>query len=342
MSDVAFGVFDHLERLDQSLGQFYADRIDLIKMADTAGFYAYHPAEHHATPLGMAPSPNVFLAAAAQHTQRIRLAPLLYLLPLYNPLRLIEEICMLDHLSNGRLEVGVGRGVSPYELAYFEVPFLESQAMFTEALDVLVAGLRGERLSHSGKYYQCTDMPLELHPQQTPNPPFWHGVTSPRSLEFAATRGMHMVGGGPIAGLKEVTATYRALWAQHRDSPGNLNPHIEQTKIGALRHIFVAETDQEAEAIARPAYRKFYENIMKLWIDFGTTHVFFTPALDIARKGDVAIVGSPSSVQDQIARLLEEGGCNYPVLAFAWGDLSAAQAQKSLDLFASKVMPAFG
>ena len=94
-----------------------------------------------------------------------------------------------------------------------------------------------------------------------------------------------MVGGGPNAGVKEVTANYRALWAQHRDSPDNLNPHIDQPKIGALRHIFVAETDQEAEATARPAYRKFYKNIMKLWLDFGTTHVFFTPDLAIVRLG---------------------------------------------------------
>ena len=341
MSQIAFGFFDHLERRQEPLNQFYAGRLELLKMADEAGIYAYHPAEHHATPLGMAPSPNVFLAAATQCTQRIRLGPLLYLLPLYHPLRLIEELCMLDHLSNGRLEIGVGRGVSPYELAYFEVPFLESQAMFTEALDVVVAGLRGERLSHSGKYYDCTDVPLELHPQQTPNPPFWHGVTSARSLQFAAERGMHMVGGGPNPALKEMVAHYRELWSQHRESPDNLNPHITAPIIGALRHIYVAETDEEAEAVAGPAYKQFYENIMKLWKDFGTVHVFFTPELSVARKLDVAIVGSPRSVQDQLAKLSEETGCNYPTLAFAWGNLTQVQSQRSLELFATKVMPAF-
>lgn len=341
MGEYAFGVFDHLERTEEPLGQFYAGRLELLKMADEAGIYGYHPAEHHATPLGMAPSPNLFLAAAAQHTQRIRLGPLLYLLPLYHPLRLIEEICMLDHLSNGRLEIGVGRGVSPYELAYFEVPFLKSQDMFKEALDVVVAGLRGERLSHTGTYYECHDVPLELHPQQTPNPPFWHGVTSPRSLQFAAERGMHMVGGGPNGALKEMIAQYREVWAQHRDSPYNLNPHITTPIVGALRHIYVAATDAEAEAIARPAYQRFYDNIMKLWKDFGTVHVFFTPDLEVARKLDVAIVGSPRSVQDQLAKLFDETGCNYPVLAFAWGNLTQPQSQRSLDLFASQVLPAF-
>ena len=93
MSDVAFGIFDHLERRADSLGELYEGRMRLLKMADEAGFYGYHLAEHHATPLGMAPSPSVFLSAAIQHTKRIRLGPLVYLLPLYHPLRLIS--CLL-------------------------------------------------------------------------------------------------------------------------------------------------------------------------------------------------------------------------------------------------------
>ena len=99
----------------------YEQRLQCLEYADEAGFYCYHLAEHQATPLGMAPSPGVFLSAAIQRTQRLRLGPLVYLLPLYNPLRLVQEICMLDKMSRGRLEVGIGRGVSPYELAFYNV-----------------------------------------------------------------------------------------------------------------------------------------------------------------------------------------------------------------------------
>src|SRR5258707_15742194 len=95
----------------------------------------------------MAPSPALFLTAAARRTRRIRLGPLVYLLPLYDPLRLIEEVAMLDQLSGGRLELGVGRGVSPYELRNFGVDPEKSRAMFDEALAVLLAGLTQERLS---------------------------------------------------------------------------------------------------------------------------------------------------------------------------------------------------
>src|ERR1700726_5062050 len=108
-----FGVFDHLDRDDQTLGDYYAARLQIIEAYDRLGFYAYHLAEHHSTPLGMAPSPSVFLAAVAQRTRRLRFGPLVWAMPLHHPLRLIEEICMLDHLSGGRLEIGFRRGAAP-------------------------------------------------------------------------------------------------------------------------------------------------------------------------------------------------------------------------------------
>src|SRR3981081_4224916 len=114
-----FGVFDHLDRYDIPLHEYYEARLKLIELYDAAGFYAYHLAEHHATPLGMAPSPRVFLAAVAQRTRRLRFGPMVYALPLYHPLRLIEEICMLDQMSGGRLPIGIGPGAPPGGLALF-------------------------------------------------------------------------------------------------------------------------------------------------------------------------------------------------------------------------------
>src|ERR1700730_16662060 len=97
------GVFDHLDQGNVPLCEYYETRFKLIEAYERAGFYAYHVAEHHFTPLGMAPSPSVYLAAIAQRTKTLRFGPLVYALPLYHPLRLIEEICMLDQLSGGRL-----------------------------------------------------------------------------------------------------------------------------------------------------------------------------------------------------------------------------------------------
>jgi len=105
-----FGIFDHLDRNDLPLRDYYEQRLKVIEAFDRSGFYAYHVAEHHFTPLGMAPSPSVFLSAIAQRTTRLRFGTFVYALPVHHPLRVLEEICMLDHLSGGRLEIGFGRG----------------------------------------------------------------------------------------------------------------------------------------------------------------------------------------------------------------------------------------
>ena len=97
-----FGGFDQNDLGTLPLADQYENRLRLIEFYDRSGFRTYHMSEHHSTPLSMTPSPSVFLAAVAQRTQRIRLGPLVYVLPMHHPLRLAEEICMLDHLSRGR------------------------------------------------------------------------------------------------------------------------------------------------------------------------------------------------------------------------------------------------
>ena len=154
-----FGLFDWIDRGKAPLQKLYEERLRLLEAADSAGFLGYHLAEHHFTPLGMAPSPALFLSAAAQRTQHIRLGPLGYLLPMYNPLRLIEEVCMLDQLSNGRLDLGFGRGISPYELAYFGVDTAESRSIMEESLAVLVKGMTQERLTYHGKHFHSKTSP---------------------------------------------------------------------------------------------------------------------------------------------------------------------------------------
>ncbi len=183
------GLFDWIDRGKAPLHELYQDRLRLLEVADSAGFVGYHLAEHHFTPLGMAPSPALFLSAAAQRTHQIRLGPLGYLLPLYNPLRLIEEVCMLDQLSNGRLDLGFGRGISPYELGYFGVDSAESRSVMDESLAVLIEGMTHQRLTFQGKYFQYDDVPMELNSRQQPYPPLWYPTRSVDSVKQAAQQG---------------------------------------------------------------------------------------------------------------------------------------------------------
>ena len=115
---VQFGVFDHLDDSGLPLARHFENRLRLIEAYDRAGFYAYHLAEHHNTPLGYAPSPSVSLAAVAQRTKHLKFGPMVDLLPLYHPLRLIDEVCMLDQISEGRFLYGVGRGISPVKVGF--------------------------------------------------------------------------------------------------------------------------------------------------------------------------------------------------------------------------------
>ena len=147
------GLFDHVEHGDRPLTQLFDERLHFAEAADAAGIYCLHVAEHHATPLNMVPAPGVYLGAVARTVKRMRLGPLVYLLPLYSPLRLIEEICMLDHLSHGRLDVGVGRGVSPYELKYHKVEHDRSRDIFIDAFKCIRAGLMTNSLNYASEHF---------------------------------------------------------------------------------------------------------------------------------------------------------------------------------------------
>jgi alkanesulfonate monooxygenase SsuD/methylene tetrahydromethanopterin reductase-like flavin-dependent oxidoreductase (luciferase family) len=341
VAHVTFGLFDWIDRGTAPLHQLYEERLQLLEVADAAGFFGYHLAEHHATPLGMAPSPALFLTAAAQRTRRIRLGPLVYLLPLYDPLRLIEEVCMLDHLSGGRLELGVGRGVSPYELGYFGCDAADTRAIFTEALTVLLAGMTHERLTFTGQYYRYHDVPMELRPLQQPYPPLWYPTHNLESVGYAARHGYHFISHGPAAFARQHVDLYWQTWAAHRHEPDRLNGHVAVPKVGIARQVVVADTDAEALAATHAAHRDWYRSITKLWHDHDdhTYDAFF--AWELSLQGETILFGSPARVREQMERLLEVSGCNYVICAFAWGTLPHAQTLHSLRLFAEEVMPAF-
>src|SRR6202167_3396288 len=135
-----FGVFDHNDSTGRPPATQLAERLSLIEAYERLGYYAYQMAEHHGTPLGIA-SPHLMLAAASRLTSRIRLGSLISILPLVPPLRMVEEAATLDQLSNGRLVLGVGRGVSPVETGFHGVPGAEAQPRFDEAFEILQLGL---------------------------------------------------------------------------------------------------------------------------------------------------------------------------------------------------------
>ena len=334
-----FGIFDHLDRGAGPLHALYEDRLALAEAYDRAGFHAYHLAEHHATPLGCAPSPSVFLAALAQRTRKLRFGPLVYLLPLYPPLRLIDEICMLDQMSGGRLELGVGRGISPIEVGTFGLDTATAQSMYTEALEVLLQGLTTPILNFQGKHYKFRDVPMVLQPAQAPHPPLWCGIGRPDGAPWAARNAVSIVTNLPAPPTRAITDRYRAEWMALGRSVQNL------PLMGMTRHVVVAATESEALDTARPAYLKWRENFLLLWqqhhVRLPNPAALPAETFDAAEQSGRAVAGTSAKVADILRRDITEAGVNYLLCRFCFGDMPRDAALQSVQLFARDVMPAF-
>jgi alkanesulfonate monooxygenase SsuD/methylene tetrahydromethanopterin reductase-like flavin-dependent oxidoreductase (luciferase family) len=335
---VEFGIFDHLDQDGTELGTLLESRLKLVELIEQQGFYGYHLAEHHSTPLGVVPSPSVFLAAAIQRTSRIMLGPLVYVLPLYHPLRLFEEICMLDHLSGGRLMLGVGRGAALLEHERFGVEAATASARYHEAFVVLMRAFKEDVLNFEGEFFKYNDYIVQARPVQRPHPPIWYGAPSAEAIVWGISRGINVVSLGPASRAKEISDRYRREWADLGRRPAAL------PRIGITRHIVVAETDAAAEKLARRAYHPWREAIEYLWkharADFVLEEVYPHTFEELSALGH-GIAGSPATVRAYLERLEEETGVNYVLGQMIFGDMTFDEAASSIRLFGNEVMPAF-
>jgi alkanesulfonate monooxygenase SsuD/methylene tetrahydromethanopterin reductase-like flavin-dependent oxidoreductase (luciferase family) len=334
---VKFGIFDHMDDAGVPHGELYAGRLRLAEAYDQAGFHAYHLAEHHGTPIGCAASPGVFLAALAQRTKTLRFGPMVYLLPFYHPLRLIEEVCMLDQMSGGRFELGVGRGVSPFETANYALDFAQTGAMYHEAYQVLLKGLASDELTFNGKFYRFDKVTMVLRPVQRPHPPLWYGVSIPDNADWPAQNDVNVISLAPPQAVRPIFDRYLSV----RRKLGKDDP----TLYGVGRHVVVADTDAQALAIARRAYPKWRTNFFWLFKHHGSmprVAGLYPESFDDVVALKTAIAGSPQTVRDFIKADVAATGTNYFAPWLAFGDMTVSEALHSVELFAAEVMPAFG
>jgi alkanesulfonate monooxygenase SsuD/methylene tetrahydromethanopterin reductase-like flavin-dependent oxidoreductase (luciferase family) len=290
-------------------------------------------AEHHSTPLGMAPSPSVYLAAIAQRTRRLNFGPLVYTLALYHPLRLAEEICMLDQMSRGRFLLGIGKGISPIEVGYYGIDYKNADKMFGESFAVIKQALTQKTVDFEGEFFRFKNVPMELEPYRKPHPPLWYGVVNPDSAERAAKAGMNIISNSTAELVKAKVARYGAAY---QASPG-----VEAPKFGMNRYMVLADSDDKALEIGRRAYRRWWSSFMSLWHKHGIapTNVNYPPEIDGQIADGRAIVGTPAKALELLRAQLAESGANYLVCRFAFGDLSLAESLRSLELFQRHVMP---
>lgn len=334
MADLEFGVFDWVDVVKgQSIADTYDDRIAVAKRADEGAFVRYHVAEHHGATLGLAASPGMFMAAVARETKQLKLAPMTFIVPLYDPLRLTEEIAMIDHLSHGRLELGIGKGSSPHEARFFGFEPGDMQERYDAFLPAILGALETGVFEPPGG-----GAPVELAVKADRPFTYWYPTSNPESIQKAAEHGQNTIFGfafksPPIPVIRE----RRDIFFEAR-----ANVHVEgetHPRFGVLRHVFVADTDEEAFALAEAAFVDHYDNFTWLWRKMGTEQ---PPLPELRQLVDdhLFFVGSPESVTEQAAHLIEETGVNYLASSFSWGTLSREAQLKSVDLFDTKVIPA--
>ena len=204
----------------------YAEHLDAWEELDRLGYDGVGFNEHHCSPYGLMNSPNLMAAAAAQRTKRLKLLIYGNLLPLHEPLRLAEELAMLDCLSNGRMISGFARGI-PREYQVHNVPLADSRARFEEAYDIVTRAWTEDVFSYAGKFWSYKDVAIWPRPVQQPHPPIWIPIVgSKESIEFAGRHDIPITPGLAGGGLRDDIIRFYAKClaaAGHRITPDHLS-----------------------------------------------------------------------------------------------------------------------
>jgi alkanesulfonate monooxygenase SsuD/methylene tetrahydromethanopterin reductase-like flavin-dependent oxidoreductase (luciferase family) len=313
----------------------YERALDRIKIMDTTGYDCVWLAEHHFHTFSVCPSVHMMGLHAASRTRRIRIGTAVSLAAFYHPLRLAEEVAMLDILSGGRVNWGAGRGFDPVEFRAFGVPIEESAARFHETVDVVLRAWRDDRLTYRGRYFDFENIEVLPKPMQNPHPPTWLAASSPDAIARAAARGFSILM-DPHSSHQEI-ARKRELYRSGLAANGHSTAGRE---IPVARFIALANNAHEAEEVARRGAQ---------WLVASYAHQ--RPPQMRAREGvqvqseiadntperymnGIVIYGTPDAVCDELARLRETMPLEYI--------LCAPLSHESFLLFTDKVLPRIG
>ncbi len=253
-------------------------------------------------------------------------------------MRVIEEAVTLDQLSGGRLDLGVGRGVSPAELAFHGVSGEEeAQGRFDEAFAILRQGLTSDSVTFDGKYYKLLDAPVTSRPVQRPHPPLWYGTRTPAKAQWCARLGMPMMALVPSQAVRALTDTYKAEWTSLGRSAAALPP------LGISRNMVLAPTSEEAMKIANRAFARFKDSLYYLWkkYDIPIPPLFPAETFEGIHAAGHFYAGDPAGAREWVARHRDIGGINYMALETCFGDMTKEEALQSAELLATEVMPHF-
>lgn len=325
----------YVPALDQSPAELYRRMLEQIALLDRLGFHQAWVTEHHFHEYGgVIPDPATFLAAAAARTERIRLGVAISVLPLHHPLQVAESYAMVDVISNGRLDFGVGRGNSPLEQAQFQVEYEESPVRFREAAEIVMQAWSTGQVDFSGQLYSFHDIRVLPGPVQAPHPPIWVAANrSDDTYAWAGENGCHLLVlpymYEPVV-LRGAINTYRAGLERTGHDP---------TTREVLGRVYVYVTDSE-EAAAREA-GPYLEAYWAVAAAHSRTQISRSSVIEQIASGKV-IAGSAERVAELIGRHGTELGMTIASCSFHFGGMPQTMALENIQRFAEEVIPLFG
>jgi len=326
--------------------QAFEELIEQILLTEKLGFDEAWFAEHHHSDYGMLASPNLIIASLAQRTKKLRMGNLVSVLPLYDPMRFAEECSMLDILTSGRLNVGVGRGVPKDDIKH-RLDRETAQARFEEGIEILMRSWTGETFSYSGKAWSYEEISCRPQPLQKPHPPIYYGAGSPDSPPMVARHGWNLaLSRQPLANCTRAIKAYREERAKHPNLSGTGDAIM-------VRDIYIADTDEQAWQEATPQLIRFWQLATdNVWRGDSVStddlprlterYPYYPGGLTVERLDEwgTSLIGSPDTVIKKARAMLATAKPDCLVGMFSFGGLKHEQAMHSLELFGTKVIPA--
>jgi alkanesulfonate monooxygenase SsuD/methylene tetrahydromethanopterin reductase-like flavin-dependent oxidoreductase (luciferase family) len=360
MPELDFALWDSVNDAGEgeSPADVYENHVRLAERLEELGYHSYFVIEHQS--VGAITSPSVYLTAVARATSRLRMGAMIWQLPFYNPIRLAEEVAMLDQLSRGRVEFGTGSGVHEHEFIRWGIDYYQRTEMAHEILDIVKKAWTQDEVTYRGKYFTFDEVFPRPKPYQQPHPPIWSAVHGDASVEYAARNNYHMAKNldtdDVVAGKFDL---YRRVWKES----GHAGP---MPRLFLMRQVHVAETDERAHEEARhylgtggpsrigagPIANSRIgwgsnsrgmgrDSLLPHNAQRGETIAKAAASYEFNIENGLAIVGSPATV----IRRLQEGQARMGYDLFCTthhiGRMPAELVNRSIELFGKEVIPAF-
>lgn len=352
--------FAHFSHVWKKPGMTPAQRYRLLwrelELADRTGFDYGFCVEHHFRPEeSWMSSPSLYTVAAGARTKRIRLGGMGHIVPVHDPITLVEEIALADQMLEGRLEVGLVAGINPMFFGPFKKEYDTRREVTIEFVDFLKAAYTDDdHFDFKGRFHDYQGVKIAVNPAQRPHPPLWIESRDPPTLEFCARNGIH-TGYFLINPRGETIDRYRVFLDQWNAAGWPEPPNIAYSTV-----VFVHETDAKAMDAAMPhvgdAYRGFFpvtdsaeelkeiqNQRAELFIqrgEPGSAEIMRNLLdADYLLENDLILIGSPETVAEKLRGWAVEGMFNTFFGEYDFGDLSEADLMRSIGLFGTDVIP---